>query len=196
MLYCSSINSGREGGPIRDEVLVEKILAGETEKFRLLVEKYQNHIFRLAYSVLHHEKDAEDVAQEAFVQIFLSLPLYRSNGFKTWISRIAVNKAIDFQRKKQVAKEQLTGAMPEGNLSFTEDGTQGYLLAKEQREEILTMLYGMPANYRSVLQAYYLEEKSVKEIAKEQGINVKNVEMRLYRAKQWIRKNWKKGAPS
>jgi RNA polymerase sigma factor (sigma-70 family) len=170
-------------------------LAGETEQFRRLVEKYQNHIFRLAYSVLHHEKDAEDAAQEAFVQIFLSLPHYRSQGFKTWISRIAVNKAIDFRRQKQKSRESLT-AVPDPTRSMTaEDETVIRALVREQREEIRNMLNGIPANYRSVLTAYYLEEKSVKEIALEQGIAVKNVEMRLYRAKQWIRKKWNKEAP-
>jgi len=66
---------------------------------RLLIDKYSQHVYHVAYSVLRNDQDAQDAAQEAFIQIYKSLPDYRSEGFKTWISRIAFHKAIDAKRK-------------------------------------------------------------------------------------------------
>ena len=92
-------NSWEEGKDIEDEDWVDLILAGDTEAFRLLIDRYANYIYQAAYGVLRNGKDAEDVAQEAFVQIFLSLPRYQRKGLKSWMARIAVNKAIDYRRK-------------------------------------------------------------------------------------------------
>jgi len=63
-----------------------------------------------------------------------------------------------------------------------------------EREGIEEMLSGMPASYRDVLQAYYLEDKPAQVIAAEQGISVNNVQTRLTRAKQWVRNKWNRGA--
>ncbi len=80
---------------LNDAVLIEKVKNGNDHAFRLLVEKYRNLIFHIVYGILRNEKDAEDAAQEVFIKIYTSLPQYEKQGFKTWISRIAVNHAID-----------------------------------------------------------------------------------------------------
>lgn len=174
---------------------MEQIVAGDKDKFRILVDKYQTYIYQLAYSILRHEKDAEDAAQEAFVQIYLSLPRYRSQGFKTWISRIAINKAIDYGRKKQALARKLTAATEQAHVIRPScSDAEAHLAKLAEREEIEEMLSGMPASYRDVLKAYYLDDKPAQEIAAEQGISVNNVQTRLTRAKQWVRNKWNRGA--
>ncbi|GJM73069.1 hypothetical protein HMSSN036_52850 [Paenibacillus macerans] len=74
--------------------------------FRWLVQEYGTYIYRVTYSVLHDAKEAEDAAQETFLQIYKSLPEYRSQGLKTWMTRIAVNKAIDLKRRRDRRKEE------------------------------------------------------------------------------------------
>ncbi|UVI29907.1 sigma-70 family RNA polymerase sigma factor [Paenibacillus spongiae] len=74
--------------------------------------------------MLRHTKDAEDALQEAFVRIYLSLPQYRGQGFKAWASRIAVNIAIDAQRKRMRKAEVLIGSY-EGSAHTTGDGHAG-----------------------------------------------------------------------
>ncbi|WP_338075693.1 sigma-70 family RNA polymerase sigma factor [Chengkuizengella sediminis] len=166
------------------------MVAGDQEVFRKLMEKYQTYIFQIVYSVLRHQKDAEDVTQEVFIRIYHALPQYKNQGFKTWMSRIAVNKAIDMKRKTQRNKEDLM------EIEKVEHLTHGNVTEMEsiQRERVLlvkTRLNEMPENYRNVVFAYYIQEKSYREIANEQGIEIKSVESKLYRAKKWIRKNWK-----
>ena len=68
---------------------------------------------------------------------------------------------------------------------------EALLLTKEQKLLIAQKLRELPENYRDVVLAHYLEEKSYQEIALEENIEVKTVEMKLYRARKWIKKHWK-----
>ena len=65
------------------------------------------------------------------------------------------------------------------------------VLRKERELKIEGSIAQLPNNYRAVIIAYYLEEKSYQQIALEQGVELKTVESKLYRAKQWMRKYWK-----
>lgn len=173
---------------------MKKIIVGDEQAFRWLIETYRNYLFQVIYSILQHEIDAEDVAQEVFVQIYLSLPSYQEKGLKTWMTRIAINKAIDFKRKRQRNKEELMDSMEEiyPNVDVDTHNLDSLFL-KERKEIIAHRLDQLPPNYRVIIHAYYMEEKSYQEIAKEQGIKVKTVESKLYRARKWIRKHWKEG---
>lgn len=177
--------------------MIDRVLAGDDEAFRILTQRYANYVFRIAYGVLQNAKDAEDAAQEAFVQMYLSLPRYERKGLKAWLARIAVNKAIDWKRKVAGRKEMPLPDAETVHHRLERDGpaavasAERAVLDRERREEIARNLHALPENYRSVIVAYYLEEKSYREIAAELGVEVKTVESRLYRAKQWMRKHWR-----
>ncbi|WP_431731880.1 sigma-70 family RNA polymerase sigma factor [Bacillus timonensis] len=143
------------------------------------------------YPVLRHEKDAEDAEQEVFLKIYYALPQYSAQGFKAWITRIAINHAIDVKRKKQRQHELIIEPDELPALSSSEENVVIPLLRKEQRELVKNRLHDMPANYREVIEAYYIAEKSYKQIATEQQIEVKTVEIKLYRARNWMKKHWK-----
>jgi len=175
---------------LEDEKLIEKAAAGDEHAFRLLIEKYKNLVFKAIYSVLRHEKDAEDASQEVFLKIYYALPKYHSQGIKAWMTRIAVNHAIDVKRKKQRQQEMILES-DELPVSSAEENVVVPLLRKEQKEMVKKRLRDMPANYRNVIEAYYLAEKSYKQIAREQQVEVKTVETKLYRARNWMKKHWK-----
>lgn len=180
---------------ICEDRLIQDILNGDREKYALLINRYRDELYRLVYAILRHPEDAEDVLQEAFVQIFLSLSRYEGRGLKTWMARIAVNKALDYKRKRSRAKEERFTA--EGRDDFGEgrepvrDAVGENVATREQASLVRKRVEELPAAYRDVIKAYYFQEKSYKEIAEETGLAVKSVEARLYRAKQWIRRHWK-----
>ncbi|WP_099354977.1 RNA polymerase sigma factor [Fredinandcohnia onubensis] len=176
---------------MEDEILIEKAKAGDEHAFRLFIEKYKNLVFKAIYSVLRHEKDAEDATQEVFLKIYYALPQYSSQGMKAWLTRIAVNHAIDVKRKKQRQQEMVLEPDDIPTLSSPEENVVLPLLQKEQRELVKSRLHDMPANYRQVIEAYYIAEKSYKQIAEEQQVEVKTVETKLYRARNWMKKHWK-----
>ncbi|RNB85136.1 RNA polymerase sigma factor [Brevibacillus fluminis] len=181
-----------EGRPIFADQHIEKMIEGDEAAFRLFVETYRTYLYQVVYSVLHHAKDAEDVTQEVFIQIYLSLSHYRSQGFKTWITRIAVNKAIDAKRKQRRRKEELEERMEEVVSSDTvSEDAEAPLLQKEKQLQLHDSLQELSPSHRRAVYAYYFEGKSYKEIAAETGVATKTVESALYRAKQLMRKNWR-----
>ncbi|MFU1797097.1 MULTISPECIES: RNA polymerase sigma factor [Paenibacillus] len=172
--------------------MIDQIRRGDQAAFRMLVEHFGQHVFQTAYSVLRNVKEAEDAAQEVFLQVYKSLPDYRSQGFKTWITRIAVNKAIDIKRKlgrrreDQMADGEIIEQMPSA-----EEDVLGQLVRKEKKMLLERKLALLPVQHKDILIQFYINEKSYEQIAKEQNIAVKTVESRLYRARGWIRNHWK-----
>lgn len=174
-----------------DDVIIEKIKSGNDHAFRLLVEKYRNHVFHTVYGVLRNEKDAEDAAQEVFLKIYTSLPQYENQGFKTWVTRIAVNHAIDLKRKKVRRHEEMNVEYEDANHTPPGETVEYLVLKREKKQLIRKRLDELPMNYREVVEGFYINERTYEELASELDVKVKTVEVRLYRARQWMKKHWK-----
>lgn len=176
---------------ISDQDLIRKIISGNEHAFRILVEKYRNDLFRTIYAVLRDQKEAEDAAQEVFIKIYTSLPQYENQGFKTWITRIAVNHAIDIKRKKERKQEDTLDAIPYDTIGSEKEGVETEVMQKEKRLLVRKKLHELPVNYRNVIYDFYIEEKSYQQMAEEQNVQVKTIETKLYRARNWMKKHWK-----
>jgi RNA polymerase sigma factor (sigma-70 family) len=184
---------GKGEASIDDETIVQQVISGQDDYYRMLIDRHRSYLYRIVYSVVKHVKDAEEVTQDVWVKIYFALPQYQQQGFKTWISRIAVNQAIDFQRKRYKQQEQLYGdEVPElRSPPIPMNNPNELLLRKERKEFIQESLFRLPDNYREIIIAFYIEEKSYQQIALEQGIALKTVESKLYRAKKWLKTHWK-----
>ena len=176
---------------IRDQVLIEKVLSGHDHAFRLLIEKYYNDLFRVIYAVLRDQKEAEDAAQEVFLKIYTSLPKYENQGFKTWITRIAVNHAIDVKRKRDRRQEDVIDSVEYESLNFQSVSVETEVINTERQRLVHKKLNELPENYQKVIYDFYIAEKSYQQIAEEQNVQVKTIETKLYRARNWMRKHWK-----
>lgn len=147
--------------------------------------------------MLQSPHDAEDVTQEVLLQIYRSLPECRLDGLKTWITRIAVNRSIDFKRSKArrpvdlFGNEVTTADRPPGD-SAGMPAAETVVIEREDRRQLRKQVDQLPANYREVVTAYYMEDKSYEQIAAETGLERKSVESRLYRARSWMKRNWRK----
>ena len=165
------------------------------------MQKYGPYIYKTVYAVLHSPHDAEDVTQEVLLQIYRSLPDCRLDGLKTWITRVAINRAIDWRRSRARRPEQLA------NSSSAETGIQGepiihwqqrapaaeeQVIERSRKNQLQEQLQQLPDNYRDVVRAFYVEDKSYEEIATETGLEKKGVETRLYRARNWMRRHWRR----
>ncbi|MFD1020775.1 RNA polymerase sigma factor [Thalassobacillus hwangdonensis] len=175
---------------MQEELLIKHARSGNQQAIRVLVERYKHHVFKVAYGVVRDERLAEDLAQETFIKMMDALPGYRSEGFKTWLSRIALNKAIDHKRKEARRKEDLSDSTYEQTIHISESAEQE-MLQKESIRNIRRHLDGIPKNFQGVVKAYYLDGKSYEEIAQTFDLAEKTVEMRLYRARKWMKHNWK-----
>ncbi|SER18752.1 RNA polymerase sigma factor, sigma-70 family [Gracilibacillus ureilyticus] len=156
----------------------------------MLIENYKHHIYKIAYSVVHNEKDAEDIAQETFIKMIDALPSYQNQGFKTWISKIALHKAIDAKRKKQRKQEELTSF--EEDYLFPDEGrVDEMIVEKEKTQLVQSAINRMPVKFQQVVRLYHLEGHSYKAIADRLDLKETTVKMRLYRARVWMKENWK-----
>ncbi|RIW33986.1 sigma-70 family RNA polymerase sigma factor [Bacillus salacetis] len=178
-----------------EQALVEKVKNGSDHAFRVLIEKYKHHVFKTVYSILRNQKDAEDASQEVFVKIYTSLSQYENQGLKTWITRVAVNHAIDCKRKAARRHEEM-----EENPEYTAEAgirreglrsVEAMFEEKQLRLLVRRRLGELPESHRKVIYDYYIEEKSYKKMAEEQQVEVKTIETKLYRARLWMRKHWK-----
>lgn len=156
-----------------------------------MVEKYRSDLFRTVFAILRDQKEAEDAVQEVFIKIFNSLPNYENQGLKTWMTRIAVNHAIDMKRKRMRRLEDVAEVTE--FLLPDQTTVEGVLLQKEQQQLVRERLKCLPKNYRDVIYGFYIDEKSYQQLADEQNVQVKTIEMKLYRARQWIKTHWEEG---
>ncbi|MCM3760681.1 sigma-70 family RNA polymerase sigma factor [Alkalihalobacillus oceani] len=183
---------GEKGGrEISDQVLLEKIKNGNDHAFRLIVEKYRTELFRVIYAILRDQKDAEDATQEVFIKIYHSLPTFENQGFKTWMTRIAVNHAIDMKRKRERRREEITEPLASQAAVSARDHVEAEVMLTEKQRLVRKKLDQLPSSYREVVYDFYIAEKSYQQMAEEQQVQVKTIETKLYRARQWMKKHWK-----
>ncbi|WP_010245406.1 RNA polymerase sigma factor [Acetivibrio cellulolyticus] len=174
-----------------DELLVKRALKGDSDSFRSIVEKYQGLVYVICFNITGHRQEAENLAQETFIQVYRSLSRYENKGFKSWIGKIATNKAIDWKRKMKLENEgKLVYLEDISEISTDDNSIHEQLIKKENAKRVLELCNKLPEIYSTVLVKFYIQSKSYNEISKEDGISIKTVESRLYRAKQAIRKQW------
>ena len=176
---------------ISDHDLIQKVIKGNDHAFRLLIEKYRNDLFRTIFAVLRDKKEAEDATQEVFIKIYTSLPQYENQGFKTWITRIAVNHAIDMKRKNERRQEDMLDSNSYDTIGSEKESVETEVINNERRLLVRKKLHELPLNYRNVIYDFYIEEKSYQQMAEEQNVQVKTIETKLYRARNWMKKHWK-----
>ncbi len=148
-------------------------------------------MFRTVFAILRDQKEAEDAAQEVLIKLYTSLPQYGNQGFKTWLTRIAVNHAIDVKRKQARKLEETVQDTEQPGIAAAQDSVEKQVIHNEQRRLVRKRLDELPENYRDVIYGFYIAEKSYQQMAEEQNVQVKTIETKLYRARHWMKKNWK-----
>jgi len=187
------ISSSDSFRSICDEEVIKQILQGDKNKYTILVEKYQQMIFRTCMGFLHNKDDADDLTQEIFIQAYLSLANFKNkSAFSTWIYRIAVNASLNKIRKSIRNKilqrlDTLTGAGENYELSvpFTiTDNPENILISQEHTKMIMKVLNTLPENQHTAIVLSKYDDMSQKEISEIMNISESAVEALLHRAKK------------
>lgn len=134
------------------------------------------------------------MAQEVFLQVYRALPQFTLHNFKAWIGKIATRKAIDWKRSHACYDRDLydidLNSIKDNNFTAPDE----LLINEENRQEIRNISKNLAPRYARVINTYYFENKSYQQIARDEGISIKTVESRLYRARSLIRQKWKEGS--
>ena len=174
---------------------IEGFLARDPQAFEELINQYKAYVFAIILRFINDPDDAQDIAQEVFLQLYRSLPEYQPDHPKAWIGRITTNKAIDWKRKQARQPALVDSDMERQTIPGVMDMSPEQMLLQQERESHMKDLCrSLPPRYSQVIIKYHFENKSYQQIAREEGISLKTVESRLYRARRLLRERWKEGA--
>ncbi|MGH7396404.1 MAG: RNA polymerase sigma factor [Candidatus Rokuibacteriota bacterium] len=182
-----------ESSGIDERALIRRCIAGEAAAFEPLVEKYRQRVWRLAYQVLHDREEAWDVAQEAFVRAFHSLPSFRGqSAFYTWLFRITVNVATDRHRQRgararafgpeRVTEEEWARSTPDPRGGPDQEAARA-----ELRDRIRRALDALPPKARAIIMLSDVEGLSYREIAEVLNCPIGTVMSRLHNARKRLK---------
>ncbi len=169
-----------------EEAIVSRVLAGDTEAFAELIDRYKVAVYNLCARMLHDQTEAEDAAQEVFVRAYTQLHSYQpGRRFSTWILSIASHYCIDMlRRRKPVVDLETIAFWKQSDLPEPEERA----LTGETRDEVRELLTTLPEKYRGVTVLRYWQDLSYDEIAEATGLSVATVKTRLFRARELLAK--------
>ena len=162
----------------------------------MLVDKYEEKVFNTCFRFLNNREDAEDVAQEAFVEVYQSISRFRGNSkISTWIFRIAVAKSLDAlrkkRRKKRLAQIQSIFGQKEENeeLLIHDCNDPGKELENQEQAAILQgAINSLSKNQQVAITLNKPEGFSQKEVAEILGTSVSAIDALIQRAKKNLQK--------
>lgn len=175
-----------------DYTLVNLALKGRVAAFETLVDKYHDRVYRLAFRLLGNVQDAEDVTQEVFTQVFLSLKSFKGkSSFYTWLFRITYNVSISQRRRRRpvisLQASQGADSAPELMVVSQEGSPEENLTREENKAMLEKALEKLSMEHRACLVFKEMEGMSYEEIAHSLDIPVGTVRSRLFRARLDLR---------
>ena len=175
-----------------DIEIIRIVLAGNTEMYSLLVNRYKNKVFSLAYAIVSNREDAEEIAQDAFVKAFKGLPSFKErSSFSTWMYRIVVNTALNKKKLKKLVTVEATDQIKQNEpLDF--ESLTAYLKTDDQKKFIRMALDALNEQEKLCLTLFYLNELSVKEIQEITRISESNIKVLLLRGRKHLHEQLKK----
>jgi RNA polymerase sigma-70 factor (ECF subfamily) len=163
--------------------IIKAVLVGDTESFRLLVQRYQKPVIRMIANLINDRHICEDIAQEVFLAAYKKLPSFdpARSSFSTWLFTIAKNKSINAMKKKKV----LSVSNPPENPDFSEPVDS--LIQDELYIKLDQALESLGPKHRRALVLAEFENLPYEQIAQIEGVRVGTIKSRINRAKNRLR---------
>ena len=178
--------------PISDEEVVQRLRAGETGLFEVVMRRYNQRLYRVARAILRDDAEAEDVMQQAYVNAYRHLDQFAGRAlFSTWLTKIAVHEALARARRKgrfeePEAVDDSNGDAMSGLKSPGPD-PERQAFAGELRALIESAIEALPEHYRAVFVMREVEGMSTAESAECLDITEESAKTRLHRARKLLR---------
>jgi RNA polymerase sigma-70 factor, ECF subfamily len=177
-----------------ERILIEQLKNGEESAFRTIVEKWQDMVYNTALGIVQNAEDAEDIAQEAFVQVYQSIHTFKGESkFSTWLYRITIAKALDHERRKKRKKrfgivKKIFGNA-EDEVVLPDFQHPGITLDKKENAAILfKAIRELPENQRIAFTLHKVDGLSYQEVSEVMKTSVSSVESLMHRAKSNLKK--------
>lgn len=167
-----------------DLKVIEAIKEGNTAAYTILIDKYKNMVFTLAFNILLNREDAEELTQDAFVKAFNALSNFKAESlFSTWLYRIVINASLNKKKLNNVKlivheKELENHVNSSVNDSFKQQEKS------ERKKVIQAAIRLLKENERVCITLFYLNELSLAEINELTSISIQNIKILLHRGRK------------
>jgi len=177
--------------------IIQKLQERDEQAFRQLIENHRQLVVNTCFGLVHNPEDAEDIAQDVFIEVFRSVHKFRADSkISTWLYRIAVNRSLNFirdnkRRKLAQSFEEFFAGGKDKQDSFSADKAPApdAEFENSQRAAILhKAIDSLPENQRVAFTLNKYEDLSYKEIAEIMESSVSSVESLIHRAKKNLQK--------
>ena len=176
----------------KDINLLNRIRLGDKSAFKELINRHKDYAFTVAYRILNNREDAEEVAQDAFMQAFGALKSFNAESkFTTWFYRIVFNAALMQQRKNKVVSIDIETSSEAFLVSHSSDSAED-LQKNERKKAIQKALQNLSADDTAMITLFYLKELSLEEIAEITKISAETAKVKIHRARKRLSEEMKK----
>ena len=178
-----------------DALLIEGLREGDMTALAILVEKYQQLVYRVAIQITQNHEDANDVMQDTFLKVYDSIHSFREDAmFETWLYRIVVNHAMNLVKRRKRRRETHFLDVDGSELSLnavqatgSASDPQKYLEKKELQKWVTQAVDSLPVKHRTVIILHEFEGLTHPEIASILGCSEGTVRSRLHYARRKLR---------
>ena len=189
-----NLERSKQEAPDEDDLLlVDRVLAGDRRAFEPLVRRHERRVFRVTLAILNNVEDAEEAMQDTFVKVFCHLNQFRKDSrFTTWLTRIAVNAALEKRRRRKdfVPLSESEGAeeqfAPKSYEPWKSNPEQAY--GKQELHRLVeNAIRALPQIYREAFLLRDVEGLSAEEAADVLGLTIPALKSRLLRGRLMVR---------
>ena len=165
-----------------DQSIIKLILAGDSQAFATLVSKYQHMVYNLAIKLMGDKQEAEEIAQDSFLQAYRSLSSFKGESkFSTWLYKIVYHKGLDALKKRK-RKRKLEVLNIDVYPALENDWDS--LEVKERRRSVKEAVKNLNGDDALLITLFYFEELSLNEIGDILSVRVGAVKVKLFRARK------------
>src|SRR5579864_4739174 len=187
----------RQAGDLVEAELIEKAKLGDAQAFQALYEKHKRRVYSLCLRMTSNTAEAEDLAQEAFLQLYRKIATFRGeSAFSTWLHRLTVNVVLMHLRKKSLPEISLDEALepthddgPRKEIGELDTVLEGSI----DRVHLERAIEGLPPGYRIIFTLHDIEGYEHHEIAEMMDCSVGNSKSQLHKARMKLRELLKAG---
>ncbi len=167
---------------IDDQSIIKQVQEGNVDAFALIVERYQQTIFNLAFHMTGNEEESKDLTQEIFLKAYLNLdrvdPQYK---FFSWLYRIGVNETVNYLRRRE-------SFVPMEELHLAGDTDMGQKVNQKAKSSFIKKtIRELKPKYRLLIVMKYYSGMSYEQMSAITGLPEKKVKSRLFDARQTLR---------